>query len=230
MSEFSRVPPDERQDGFDARRALREGLEQARAAGPVGVSLTVDSSGTRAALRAAWPDSRLVAVLARVFSAVPAQVELHGVLELARHRARLAGRHVSVLHDGERAWSGRPGRLLTTLEPEPASARTSPLVVLDLLGASDDVTADRRAGAADAPGDVRAEVGGPSGSPPARHLVVTTAGPPGRPTPRVQVWLEGTGRIRTLRYPVDRDTITVTLHGVATDPAPAPWDRLPGPA
>ncbi|WP_432570831.1 hypothetical protein [Kineococcus sp. SYSU DK005] len=93
-------------------------------------------------------------MLARVFSPVLAQVDLHGFLDLAQRRAQLAGRCISVLHSGERMRSGRPGRLLATLEPEPASARTSPLEVFDWLAASSDVIfGDTRADADDETGN-----------------------------------------------------------------------------
>ena len=242
VSESPWTPPHQEQHACDARGDLRDGLEQTHAAGPLRITLAVDSSGTRAALRAAWPTSRLVAVLARVLSPVPAQVELHGVLDLARRRAQLAGRYLSVLHSGERMWSGRPGRLLTTLEPEPASARTSPLEVFDWLAASSDViTADTRADADDETGGAPVE-GARTATPHLRqHLIVTTANPTAtpaastaastaaRPGTRVHVWLDEAGLIRRIRYPVNQDVVVVTVDGVVADPDGALWDRLPDP-
>lgn len=210
---------------------LREGLRQAQAAGPARISLTVDSSGTRAALRAAWPESRLVALLARIFTRVPAQVELHGVIDLAERRAQLAGRHVSVLQDDAQTWSGRPGRLLSTLEPERASARNAPLEVFDRLATAEDVTTsaigDPRPDPTDAPGDTRADGVGAVDEGLERHLIVTTAGTAEQPATRVRVWFDEAGRIRKIRYPVGRDTSTVIVHGSATDSDLTRWDRLP---
>ncbi|WP_432512297.1 hypothetical protein [Kineococcus sp. SYSU DK001] len=192
---------DHRHDpGAQAAAALREALRRLGAGGPARTSLVVDSSGTRAALRSAWPGNRLVALAAHVFSRVPARVELHGTLDLAGRRARFAGRYVSVVQIGSRAWSGRPGRGLDTLAPETPSARYAPLEVLDRLAASEDVT----------PGDD------------GRHLVVTTPGPT-----RVDVRLDEAGNLREVRYPVGRDVTTVVVHGAAADAGGGAWDRLP---
>ena len=177
---------------------LRRALAQIRAHGLVSVNLTVDTSGSRAAVREAWSESRLMTLLTRVFSRVPAQVQLHGTMDLAQGRAQLASRYTSVLQRGAQMWSGRPGRLLTTLDPEPVSARISPIEVLNWLAASNHVTA---------------HVGG---------LVVRTEN-----GTLVEVQLDGAGRIHTIRYPVERDTITVTIHDVATGEDLTQWDRLP---
>jgi hypothetical protein len=222
---------------------LAEAYDHAVAAGAWRVELRIDNHGSSdmppsrrrggllrpvgkaaaAVGRAAW---------ARLKARLPLDLRGEGVLDLAGRRWMVDyGSYAELDKDG-RTWSGRSGRRISTLEPDPSSS-ASPLWLLDLLAGVTEVDDPEESGDPHgrrlvAHADLR-EV--------ARRLDIDpripgewTLGEP--PTLssigqlETEVWLDDEGLVRRVRFARRYRTLTLDLIGPAVADE-LDWTRLP---
>ncbi|GAB3400668.1 hypothetical protein GCM10027515_08780 [Schumannella luteola] len=218
-----------------ARDALRDALVRTAAQGRVLIELTLDTSGTNAALQRTRGRGPVLALARTLFRAAPDVLTTRGLIDFTTGHAAGARPAIAWLeHDG-RVWHGMPGRELARLDPTPATPRIAPLTLLALLAQAQQVS--RLEPDADADANARtaaAETATDATIPRQRErFAITTLLSADADSPALDAEVTtADGMLHTVRARCGRDLVTLVLFAHPSDPAGADaldWTRLPDP-